>query len=113
MLKKKSNVELKNFVNKSLITSILSIIITTCCGGICEPYSIDFKLILAISAVILALNWVSQNKDNQDINKIFLLLCIATFAIMIPISLTTEYYLLNNEICRLKVILKNIFEFWT
>ena len=113
ILKKANNKELKKFINISITTTILSIIIYTCFGGICETYSIDFKLILSISAVILSLKWVEQNKNNQDINNIFLLLCISTIIIMIPISLTTESNFLASNSRDLTIFFKNIFEFWT
>ena len=112
ILNKSKNKELSSFINISIILSLISIIINTCFGGICEAYSIDFKLILSISAVILGLKWIDINKDNQDINKIFLILCITTIIIMVPLSLTTEYDLLNDLTKDTTVIFKNLFEFW-
>lgn len=111
ILNKSNNKELKKFINISIITSIISIILNTCFGGICEAYSIDFKLILAISAVILSLKFIEQNK-NSNINKLFLILCISTLIIMIPISLTTEYNLLITP-SNITIFFKNLFEFWT
>ncbi len=101
--------ELNKFINLCIITAIISIIISTCCGGICEVYSIDFKLILSIGAVILLSKWIEKNKD---INKIFMLLCLATIIIMLPITLTTENKFLTNQSSKVTITLKNIFEFW-
>ena len=112
ILKKVKDKEFKTFINICLITSILSIIINTCFGGICEVYSIDFKLILAIGAVILLLKWIDCSKNSEDNSKIFLILSVATIIIMIPIGLTTEYNFLLNLYSDTTVFLKNTFEFW-
>jgi hypothetical protein len=85
IMKNDKNKESNIFINICLITSILSIIISTCFGGICEVYSVDFKLILSIGAIIILLKWLDNNRENEDLNKIFLILCVATMLIMIPI----------------------------
>jgi hypothetical protein len=109
IFKKTENKEFKKFIEVCIITGILSIIINSCLGGICEAYSVDFKLILAIGAVFLLLKWVEKSKD---INKIFCILAVATILIMIPISLTTENNFLVNLTSSTTVFFKNIFEFW-
>lgn len=112
ILKKSENSELKGFINICLISSVLSIILNSCLGGICEAYSIDFKLILAIGAVILLLKALELNEKNEIIEKIFVILCITTILIMLPISLTTENNFLINFGSDTSVFFKNIFEFW-
>ena len=82
-----------------------------CTGGICEAYAIDFKLILSIGAVILLLKWVETEKG-EDRNKIFLILCVATIFLMLPLSFTTESAFLSNFASNVSVYLKNVFEFW-
>ena len=71
IIKKTNNKELKSFINISLILTIISIIIITCFGGIAEPYSIDYKLILALCAVILSLKWIEQNNTTATEKKHF------------------------------------------
>lgn len=113
VMKKSKNAELNFIVELCIITSILGIIINSCLGGICEAYSIDFKLILSIGAVLILLKWIEMNSENSEINKIFLVLCVATLLIMIPINLTTENNFLTNFGSNTTVFLNNIFEFWT
>lgn len=113
VMKKAENKELNFFVELCIISSLLGIIINSCLGGICEAYSIDFKLILAIGAVLILLKWIEVNNENEDINKIFLILCVITIVIMIPISLTTENNLLMNLGSDTTAFLKTVFEFWT
>lgn len=112
IIKNTQNKEFSIFINLCIITSIISIILNSCFGGICETYSIDFKLILSISAILLLLKWV-ELKNNDDINKIFFILTITTILLMIPISLTTENNFLENFASNTTVFLKNIFEFWS
>ena len=106
------NKELNLFINLCLITAFFSIIICSCFGGICEAYCIDAKLILSIGAVIILLKWLENKDKYDDINKIFLILCITTIILMVPIGLTTEKNFLTNMTSDLTVYLKNIFEFW-
>lgn len=113
IIKKNKDKELNTYINLSIIIAFISIIINTCFGGICESYSIDFKLILSISAVILALKWTSNNKDNDTINKIFLILCLSTIIIMLPLSLNSQANFLTNLKSDTTVFFKNLFEFWT
>jgi len=112
ILKKEQTNELRNFINVGIIVSIIAIIVTTCFGGICEAYSIDFKVILCVGAAILLLKLVEQNEGNENINKIFIFLCLITISLMIPISFTTETTFLENLTSSVTVFLKNIFEFW-
>ena len=90
----------------------MAIIINTCFGGICEAYSIDFKLMLSIGAVMLLLKWTEKDEDNNTKKKIVMSLCIATIVIMLPISLTTECVFLSNFGSDISVFWKNLFEFW-
>lgn len=113
VMKNAENKELDFFVKFCIITALISIIINSCLGGICEAYSIDFKLILAIGAVLILLKWIEISKDNEVVNKIFLILCITTILIMIPISFTTENNLLMNLASDTTAFFKTIFEFWT
>lgn len=102
---------LKYFINVCLITSVLGMLVAGCTGGICEAYAIDFKLILSIGAVILLLKWLEDRREDK--NKIFLILCITTILLMLPLSLTTESSFLSNFASNVSVALKNIFEFWS
>ena len=112
-IKTKEDRELKNLINISLITVLLFIILNTVSAGICDAYSIEFKIIAVLVCTIIWLK-ILENKENENIlNKIFLIVCIATLLLFIPLSLTTESNLLldmNNETT---VHLKNFFEFWT
>lgn len=112
-IKKEDNKELKLIVDTIILTSISSLIISTCYGGICEAYSIDFKLILALGAIIILLKWIEKNNKKEDANLIFAILCITTIIIMIPISFTTEKEFLTNLASDVTVYLKCIFEFWS
>lgn len=108
----KKSKELKWFINICLIVSVLGMLASGCTGGICEVYAIDFKLILSIGAVILLLKWV-EDGQGEDKNKIFLILCIATILLMLPLSLTTESSFLSNFASDVSVYWKNVFEFWS
>ncbi len=112
ILRKSKNKELKLFTNLCIIISFVTMALSTCFGGICEAYSIDFKLILCINAIILLLKLVEQNENKIEVSRLFLILCLATIIIMIPISLTTELNLLTNLTSALTVFFKNMFEFW-
>ena len=96
--------------NVAIITSLLSIIVNTACGGVCEVYAIDFKLILCIISVITLLKLVENDKAEN--NKLYLILCIITIILMIPISFTTENNFLTNFGSDSTIYIKNIFEFW-
>ncbi len=113
IMKKAKDPELNFFIEMGIITSIFSIIINTCLGGICEAYSIDFKLILSIGAILMLLKWIELDEFNEDKNSIFLILCVATIIIMLPISLTTERNFLVDFSSDTTAFLKNIFEFWS
>ncbi|MBR3696722.1 MAG: hypothetical protein IKM97_00380 [Clostridia bacterium] len=112
IISKSKNKELNRLIIISLIVSFLSIIINTCFAGICELYSLDFKMILSVIAIILFNKEVEFAKDNFFINKLFLVAMIATILIMIPISFTTEENFLINNKSSQTVFLKNFFEFW-
>ena len=107
------NKELSWLINIGIIASFLSLVLNTCCGGICEVYSLDFKMILAIGAVIVLLKWVDNKEKINTNNKIFMILCVTTILIMLPLNLTTESDLLSNLTKDTTIFLKNIFEFWT
>lgn len=111
ILKETDKKEFKWFINLIIIISIFAIIINTCFGGICEAYSIDFKLMLSIGAVMLLLKWAEKDENNTK-RKIVMCLCIATIFIMLPISLTTECVFLSNFGSDISVFWKNLFEFW-
>ncbi len=112
ILKKEQSNEFKNFIKVCIITSIISMLINSIAGGICEVYAIDFKLILCICAILLLFKLVEKSKDEEMINKVFLMLCIATILIMIPISFTSEANFLTDLRSFITVYLKNMFEFW-
>lgn len=113
ILDKSKDKELKKFIDMCIVISLLSIIINSCCGGICEAYSIDFKMILSLGAILLLLKGISNNSTNPTYQKVFVILCFATICIMLPIGLTTECDLLTNCGSDITVFFKSIFEFWT
>ena len=112
ILEKSKDKSFKIFIRMIIIIAFIAMIIATCCGGICEAYSVDFKLLLCIGSIMLSLKLLNQNEKKQEINKLFLVLTLATILIMIPISFTTEANFLINFINSNTVFLKNIFEFW-
>lgn len=112
-IKTKEDKELKNLINISLITVLLFIILNTVSAGICDAYSVEFKIIAVLVCTIIWLK-ILENKENKNIlNKIFLIVCIATLLLFIPLSLTTESNLLLDMKNETTVYLKNFFEFWT
>ena len=112
-IKTKEDKELKNLINISLITVLLFIILNTVSAGICDAYSVEFKIIAVLVCTIIWL-MILENKENKNIlNKIFLIVCIATLLLFIPLSLTTESNLLLDMKNETTVYLKNFFEFWT
>ena len=104
--------ELKKIVNTGIIVSFGAMIISTCFGGICEAYSVDFKLILCIGAILLFLKAIEKDEENEFIKKGYLITCIITIMIMIGIGLTTEMNFLSNYASNVTIFFKNIFEFW-
>ena len=112
IFKREQNNEFKNFIKICIVTSIISILINSIAGGICEVYAIDFKLILCVCAILMLLKMIEKSKDEKMANKVFLILCITTILIMIPISFTTEVNFLTDLRRPITVFLKNVFEFW-
>lgn len=112
ILETSKNKSLSNFIKIILVTSFISIILNSCLGGICEAYSIDFKLMLCIGAVILLLKNIENKNQDKDTNKMFLMLTITTILILLPIGLTTENNFLVDLRSSCTVFFKNIFEFW-
>ena len=108
----KEEKELKMFINLGIITSILAIIVSTCFGGICEAYSIDFKLILSIGAILIFLKGIDKNTENEFLKKGYIIACVLTIIMMLGIGLTTEMDFLLNYRSSVTVFLKNLFEFW-
>lgn len=108
----KDDIEFKRFINLSWIITFIIIIINSCVAGICNLYTIDFKVILAINAIILLLKNLEKNEYSKQSNYKFSLLCIATICIMIPISFSTGIFMLEDFSSSLTIYLKNIFEFW-
>ena len=111
----KNNIEKKEkdfhiFLNICLCITFISIIINTCFGGICEAYSIDFKLVFSLCSVLILLKL--NEKENIFSHKFMLLLTLTSIIIMIPINLTTESNLLTNFASDITVYFKNTFEFW-
>jgi len=112
ILKQAKNKEFKYFINTIIVCAILAIIITTCTGGVGENYSVDFKLMLSIGAVIMLLKWQENDDESNTRKNIFVFLCVLTMIIMIPIGFTTESEFLTNFAGDVSVFFKNIFEFW-
>ena len=108
----KEEKELKLFINTGIIISFLAMIVSTCFGGICEAYSIDFKMILCIGAIVLFLKAMDKEEENEIINKLFVILSVITIIMMMGISFTTENNFLINYTSSITVFWKNIFEFW-
>lgn len=110
---KKENKELNILINISLITAITDIIIVTVTGGICEAYIVDLKIILCILAVILLLKNIQIRENKEDVNKIFVILCVITIILMFPSSMSGGNGWLGDITSPTTVFLKNMFEFWT
>ena len=108
----KEEKELKGFINIGILVSVFAMIVSTCFGGICEAYSIDFKMILCIGAILLFLKAIEKDEENEIISKGYLIACIFTIIMMVGIGLTTEVDFLVNYTSSVTVFFKNIFEFW-
>lgn len=110
ILKNPKEKELKYFIWLCLLLTAVLIILNTCCAGITEPYSVDFKLILAIGAVLLMLKAMEQKEGQKWMRKVYTIVCIVTILFMLPIGLFTN--------CRdwgeqpITVLIENTFEFW-
>ena len=110
---KKENRELNILINITIITTLIDIIIVTVAGGICEAYIVDLKVILCIFSVILLLKNIEIRENKEDVNKIFLILCICTILLMIPSSMSGGNGWLGDLSSPTTIYLKNMFEFWT
>ncbi len=110
ILKHPKEKELKHLIILCAITAAIAIIFTNCFGGIMEYYSIDFKLILAIGAVLLMLKAIEQKEGKKWINKAFHLVCIVTIVMMLPIGLFTHLPDWGKQ--PITVFFENMFEFW-
>lgn len=111
-IKTKEDRNLINLIRISLIVVIVFIVINTASAGICDAYSIEFKIIAVIFATIIWLKILEYKEDKDIINRIFLLVCIFTLMLFIPLSMTTESNLLLNMSNKTTVYLENFFEFW-
>lgn len=100
-------------INMAIITVILFIVLNTVSAGICDAYSVEFKLIAVMFGIIILLKILENRESNDIINKIFLIVCIATLLLFIPLSMTTELNLLSDMSNKLTIYLKNFFEFWS
>lgn len=112
-IKTKEDKNLANIIKISLITVIGFIVINTVSAGICDAYSIEFKLIAVIFSTILWLKILENRESNDIINKIFLMICISTLLLFIPLSMTTESNWLLDMSNKTTVYLENFFEFWS
>ena len=112
-MKSETDKNLLQLINLSLLTIILFIILNTVSAGICDAYSIEFKLIAVMFSTITLLKILENKENNHITNKIFLILCVSTLLLFIPLSITTESNLLINMDNKLNVYLKNLFEFWS
>ena len=111
-IKTKKDKELINLINISLITILLFIVLNTISAGICDAYSIEFKIIAVIFSIIIWLKLLENKENDSILNKIYLIVCIATLLLFIPLSLTTLDNFLVNTNNETTVYLKNFFEFW-
>ena len=111
-IKTKKDKELINLINISLITILLFIVLNTISAGICDAYSIEFKIIAVIFSIIIWLKLLENKENDSILNKIYLIVCIATLLLFIPLSLTTLDNFLVNTNNETTIYLKNFFEFW-
>ena len=98
-------------INTILICGIILIALTTCMGGIGENYITDYKLLLNLFTIILWFKLL-EVKDNNLRIRLFVILCIITILIYLPISLSGESNLLQNQSLSLTNYLTHTFEFW-
>lgn len=110
ILKNPKEKEFKHFIWLVLFLTVVLIILNTCYGGIIEEYTIDFKLMLAVGAVLLILKVMEQKQGKGWVKKAFYIVCLATILIMLPIGLFAN--------CRdwgkqpISIFVENTFEFW-
>ena len=109
---KNESKELKILINISFITAIVDIIMITVTGGICEAYIVDLKVVLSILAIILLLKNIQIRENKEEVNKIFVVLCICTIFLMFPSSISGGNGWLEDMSSSTTVFLKNMFEFW-
>lgn len=108
-LKDKKEKELNILIKIVIIISALIILENTIFAGIAEKYALQYKLILVIINCVLLLKGVEKKKIS---NTLFIVLCISTILLMLPISLhVPENWALDNTI-PIIVEMKNLFEFW-
>lgn len=106
-----TNKYLNIIINALLICGVLLIAITTCMGGIGENYISDFKVLLCMFSAILWFKLLEKN-DNELIIKLFIITCIITLLLFIPLSFSGESNLLQNQNLPLSQLLAHTFEFW-
>jgi len=111
ILKKPEEKELKHFIILCLILTAMAIIITTCCAGIAENYSIDFKMLLATCAVFVFLKGIEASPTPEMANRIFRMVCLVTIFEMAMLALSTGGWI-TDMVKPISVFLKNTFEFW-
>ncbi len=112
---KDKNKEFNIIVIAVIVTSIISILISTWFGGVCEVYSLDSKMLLSLVVVMIMMIMVDKEDEMKErmVRRIFTILCICTIAIMVPIGINSECRFLENTASDLTAYLTNSFEFWT
>lgn len=105
----KKEKELNKAIWIILIITILLIIENIVFAGIVEKYALPFKLILVIVSIIILLKGLEKRKIS---NTLFLILCITTIIIMLPIGFNTPENWLQDNNNTWIVEMKNTFEFW-
>jgi hypothetical protein len=113
LLKKKLKLdkELTNTIFMFLMSMFLILIIDAR-NGVDHVYIIDIKIFLYLFAIILYFKLLEKH-ENILIQKVFWIICAFSIILTLPINLSFGQEYLNYIDTNIKVILKNIFEFWT
>lgn len=97
-------------INIGILVAILQIIACTTLASINEEYLIDVRGVILTMVIMLC----GYAKDKSNIYvRVFLILCIATIIIMLPISLDSGHMQALRNFNELNIRWKNLFEFWT
>lgn len=102
--------ELKNTI-KIFSIMLLLLLLINIRNGVAEVYITDIKLFMYMLSIIIYFK-IMEEKSDFKFQSIFYVICFISILITLPLNITfsqINYYMIDSKI---KVYLKNIFEFW-
>lgn len=112
-LKKKLNLS-KSFLRMTrmlIITVIMILLSNIVGGGVAQVYITDVRIMFYMLCIIIYFKIFEKFKITI-LEKVFLIICIISLLIIIPVDLSSERNYFSNIDTHMEVSLKNLVEFW-